>query len=364
MTRSRVLLITPACQGADGLSAYSRLCIDALASVADLEVCSLGESDDRDRPLPSGVHSFFAGGRKSRLALRGLRRTLNPPDLVFCTHVNVAPVAVPMTYFGATLVVSLLGVEAWRPLRPRERFAVRRANLLVAISQHTINGFRAANPALATAPAEVCHLCLPNDPPSDAESARAEGSPDEPPANHPYALIVARMASEERYKGHDLLLEIWPEVLHAVPTARLLIAGGGDDRPRLVSKRDALGLQHAVEFLGRVVDQELGRLYERCAFFVMPSRHEGFGLVFLEAMRAGKPCIGAVGAASEIIEHEQTGFVFDSIDRAAIHDACIKLFTDPELAARLGESGRRRERDVFSRSAFRSRLLKLLKLAT
>ena len=85
------------------------------------------------------------------------------------------------------------------------------------------------------------------------------------------------------------------------PDAVLAIAGDGDDRPRLEARVAALGITRAVRFLGRVDDDRLDELYRECRLFVMPSRDEGFGLVFLEAMRAGKPCIGGRGAASEII---------------------------------------------------------------
>jgi phosphatidyl-myo-inositol dimannoside synthase len=349
----RVLLLTPACQGFDGLSAYSRLCIDALAeSDCELEVWSLAGVDDREHPLPKGVRSFFADGSKKRFAWRGLKSTVRPPDVVFCTHVNMAPITLPMMALGVRLVVSLLGVEAWKPLRFRERWAVKRAKRLVAISQFTADGFRAANPELKTVAAEVCHLCLPGSPKDRIEK----------PSNvsKPFAMIVARMAAEERYKGHDLLLDIWKEVREQTPMARLVVAGDGDDRGRLEAKRDALGLQGSVEFLGRVSDDELHLLYRDCAFFVMPSRGEGFGLVFLEAMRAGKACIGAIGSASEIIVHGESGFVFDAGDRTSIRDACIRLFNDPELAARLGENGRRREAEVFNRESFGKRLRELV----
>jgi phosphatidyl-myo-inositol dimannoside synthase len=366
VTRKRVLLLTPACQGADGLSAYSRLCIGALTETSDLEVWSLAESVDRERPLPQGVTRFFAAGSKRRFALRGLKRIVSPPDVIFCTHLNMAPIALPMVMRGARLVVSLLGVEAWRPLRWRERIAVKRAKLLVAISQHTIEGFHASNPNLRQVPIEVCHLCLAEEEPSDGGTRGIVPPYEVPPHGEsqseqaPFALIVARMASEERYKGHDLLLEIWPEVRRHVAAAKLVIVGSGDDKSRLEAKRDALGLQGAVEFAGRVSDEELHRLYRDCRYFVMPSRHEGFGLVFLEAMRAGKPCIGAIGSASEIIEHEKTGFVFDADDRANIQAACIRLVANPDLAARMGELGRRREAEKFSRTTFRRRLTELV----
>jgi len=157
-----------------------------------------------------------------------------------------------------------------------------------------------------------------------------------------------------------MLLEIWPEVRQRIPDVRLVVVGGGDDRPRLEAKRDGLGLKKSVQFLGRVSDDELHRLYRQCAYFVMPSQHEGFGLVFLEAMRVGKACIGAKGSASEIIVHGETGFVFEADDRAGVRDACIHLFADPTLAARMGGAGREREAEQFSREAFRKRLCDLV----
>ena len=103
-------------------------------------------------------------------------------------------IALPMMAAGAKLVVSLLGVEAWRPLRLREHFTVGRAKLLVAISQHTIDGFHAANPKLKDVPISVCHLCLPDEG-NFADGTRGKNNFSQ----EPFALIVARMASEERY---------------------------------------------------------------------------------------------------------------------------------------------------------------------
>src|SRR4029453_732733 len=97
-------------------------------------------------------------------------------------------------------------------------------------------------------------------------------------------------------------------VVARFPSARLVIAGDGDDRRRLEQKAAALGLGGRVSFLGYVTEERLHQLYARCAFFVMPSgRLEGFGLAFLEAMRAGKACIGGAGAAEEVIENGVTG---------------------------------------------------------
>jgi phosphatidyl-myo-inositol dimannoside synthase len=175
-------------------------------------------------------------------------------------------------------------------------------------------------------------------------------------------LIVARMAAEERYKGHDLLLELWPRIQAEIPEATLVIAGDGNDRSRLTAKAGDLGLKEAVTFLGRVSDETLLALYRRCAVFVMPSPHEGFGLVFLEAMRAGTACIGGVGATAEVIEHGVTGLIVDPRQPDRVREALLLLLRDSACRLRMGVAGAVRFARYFTAKQFQQRLLVLLEL--
>src|SRR5262249_46190892 len=143
------------------------------------------------------------------------------------------------------------------------------AGRLVAISAHTARAFKAANPSFGDVPVEVCHPGLP---PSGDHS----GGP-----GNLAALIVGRMSASEADKGHEQLLRLWPRVLQRHGGAELWMVGDGDDRPRLEALASQLGIGGAVTFTGCVSDAELDRRYRRCRFFVMPSRHEGFGLVFV-----------------------------------------------------------------------------------
>src|SRR5262249_26087317 len=158
----------------------------------------------------------------------------------------------------------------------------------LANSAHTARRFVEANPAFGGRSIGVCHLGAPDEVDDGAGPETADG-----PAPG-FALIVGRMAAAERYKGHDLLLDVWPKVAAAVPDARMVVVGGGDDRARLEARAAALG--GGVVFAGSLAPAALARRYRECAFFVMPSRGEGFGIVYLEAMRAGKACIGGAGA--------------------------------------------------------------------
>ena len=106
-------------------------------------------------------------------------------------------------------------------------------------------------------------------------------------------LTVARLDARERYKGVDQLIEAMPAVLQTVPAARLRIVGTGSDLPRLKELAARLGVADSVEFAGFVDDEHLRAAYRDCALFALTSSGEGFGIVFLEAMAHGKPCLGA-----------------------------------------------------------------------
>jgi phosphatidyl-myo-inositol dimannoside synthase len=360
-TRAGYLVVTPGVTGTDGIARVSGLVVRALESAsagiaAPVDVLSMG---DGAGPGALGrVALSGAAGRKLRFIGLALRRALagpRPSD-VLCLHLRLIPVARLVTGARGRLTVFLHGIEAWKPLGPLERWALGRADALVANSEHTARRFRRANPGFSERPIAVCHLGV------GAVDATESATMSARDVAGPFALIVGRLAGSERYKGHDVLLDLWPKIRDAVPDARLVVAGDGDDRARLEAKAAALG--PPVRFLGRVSDQTLDALYRDCAFFVMPSRDEGFGLVFLEAMRAGKACIGGAGAAAEVIEDGVTGLVVDATDEGEIEKAVVRLFLEPETRARMGGAGAERVARGFTEAHFRRRFRAILGLHT
>jgi glycosyltransferase involved in cell wall biosynthesis len=120
------------------------------------------------------------------------------------------------------------------------------------------------------------------------------------------------------------LIEAMPAIRAALPAATLRIVGRGDDLPRLHALRNQLGLTaDAVEFLGYVDDKRLATELRSCRLFALPSKNEGFGLVFLEAMAHGRPCLGArAGGVPEVIT-ANTGALVDYGDVTALAAAAI-----------------------------------------
>ncbi len=292
------------------------------------------------------------GGSRARLTVAVIARLLRSggrPALYF-DHVGPArSLALVPAALLPRYAVQLHGIEIWRRLSADRRRVLERATFLVANSAYTAERAREFLPAryrmrVVLLGIEPIVLVGPFD---RAVLERAgEG----------YALIVGRTAGQDRYKGHDELLEVWPAVLQRLPGARLVVAGSGSDLARLRAKASALGLGEAVCFTGQVDPATLGELYRRAAVFAMPSGLEGFGLVYPEAMAAAKPCIALAGTApAEIVVDGETGRLVPEADPPALAAALVELLGDPARARALGEAGRRRYERDFTARAFERR---------
>jgi glycosyltransferase involved in cell wall biosynthesis len=169
------------------------------------------------------------------------------------------------------------------------------------------------------------------------------------------------MGRGDTYKGIETTLVAFARVWRARPASALVVVGEGEDRPRLMSVARDLGIGEQVRFTGAISDDELRRLYERCAFFVLPSKKEGFGLVYLEAMAAGKAVLAArATAVPEIVIDRESGELVPYDDVEALQESMARLFADPELAASYGARGLRQVESEFSFERYRAAIARAL----
>jgi phosphatidyl-myo-inositol dimannoside synthase len=156
-------------------------------------------------------------------------------------------------------------------------------------------------------------------------------------------LNVGRMDSNSRYKGQDELLLGFPKINETFPESQLVLAGDGNDRQRIMDLGNSLPVEyhHRIFIPGFVSQELLDILYQSCYLFAMPSSGEGFGLVYLEAMARGKPCLGSkLDAARCIIQDGETGLLVDDPrSPEKIADLIIELLNDSSRAFRLGKAG-------------------------
>jgi len=248
--------------------------------------------------------------------------------------------------------IFLHGIEAWCPLSAREKRLLRDADLRIANSEYTARRVMREHDDIGEVVA--CPLAL-----RPHAIRPAAGTVLDPGPRA--VLVVGRMLSTERYKGHDQLLESWPAVVAAVPDARLVVVGDGDDRSRLERKAAALGLASSVIFTGFVPDEVLHALFERAAVFALPSRGEGFGLVYLEAMARHLPCVGSIhDAGAEVIVDHVTGRLVDQADLANMSATLVALLRDPALRRQMGDAGFRRLSTHFGFERFSRQIAQLL----
>lgn len=283
-----------------------------------------------------------------RHALRLGRRA----DFLVCAHLHHLPLAWLVRSVSPRLRYCLVahGIEVWRPYTWLESRALLGAHRILCVSEYTrrqMLRFLPALPAdrLIVVPNTLDPFFGPelNDPVSQTPSAR------------PRILTVGRLSSTDIYKGFDTLIEAMPLIRREYPTARLRLVGKGDDQSRLAAIASNLNVAGAVDFLGPLSDEDLRAEYAACDLFALPSRKEGFGLVYLEAMTYGKPCIAArAGGAPEVI-NDRVGSLVDYgniPDLAAAVDDLVRSPRDSDVVRRHAAS--------FAFPAFRRRLADVL----
>lgn len=178
-------------------------------------------------------------------------------------------------------------------------------------------------------------------------------------------LTVARLVES---KGHDLVIRSLPQVLERFPDTVYKIVGSGPQEAALKRLAEELNISDHVIFAGEVDEGSLAAHYRGCDVFVLASRQiprrgevEGFGIVFLEAGALSKPVIGSrSGGIPDAVEDVVNGLLVEPENPDAIAEAVIRLFSDSDLARRMGEAGKMRSEREFSTAVFSRRLKDVL----
>jgi phosphatidylinositol alpha-1,6-mannosyltransferase len=251
----------------------------------------------------------------------------------------------------ARVIQVLHGIEAWRTQDWLTRRLLGHVDLFLSDSDHTWRRFLEYNPGLHRAAHRTLRLGL--------DEPVAGHVP--PPADPPSVLMVSRLLRSEDYKGHREVIAAWPQVLRHEPGAELWIAGEGDLQPDLGEDVRRGGLESRIRFLGRISEAEKQERLAQCRCLVMPSRGEGFGLVYLEAMRLGRPCLtGDRDSGRELVNPPEAGMAVDPADGPALAAAIVRLLARGTEWDSWSVQARRRYEEQFTAEQFRRRLVATL----
>jgi phosphatidyl-myo-inositol dimannoside synthase len=329
----------------------------------DLVLLSLNDLPESHRASLGDKEFVFTGyeRNKSRFTAAAVRAASRQGKIVLAGHPNLGPVVEAMRIAAPRLrtIISTHGVEVWERLPALRRLALRRASMVLAPSQDTAN--HVAEQQVRRERIRVLPWAL--DPefeaiPLDAPQGRL-------PHGYPEGrviLTVGRWLAKERYKGMDTLITALPRLLPKWPELQLLAVGEGDDRVWLEELAEKNGVNRHIHFLSGLTYEELAACYSACEIFALPSRGEGFGLVYLEAMARGKPVIGgAHGGAPEVIDDGVTGYLVPHGDTVQLATSIETLLSDPPMAQKMGGRGRQRVERDFKFNVFAKSLKKILR---
>lgn len=310
---------------------------------------SLAAWDNPVEARPTG-----ASGRKLRFMRLGLGAAQSA-DCVVVGHMHLAPAAWLAKRLGRIrrYVVVLHGIEAWKRATLAQRFGLRHADVVVATTRYTAQTCAEVN-GLPSQNFKVIPLC--------AEPTPAIPDPDFVLDGAFPILFVGRLAQTEKYKGLETLMQAVVRLIEAQVPCKLHVIGDGADRPRLQAVALSFGLtDNTIRFHGRVSDAVLQAAYASAKVFAMPSAKEGFGIVFLEAMRHGVVCIGgAHGGTPEVLQDGIEGYLVTHGDVETLAKRLATLASDTHARQAIAAAGRARFEADFRAPSFTRRWVTML----
>lgn len=354
----RVLLILPDLRNPQfkgGIQVFNNYLVAALRRLGfELRIISVNDrAQDASPEMPELIPCNRGRHVRKAIAAAQLFRQAMAfrPEFILCGHLNFTPVcAAASRLLKIPFITITHGVELWNPPANLLRTLAAGARI-ISVSRYTRGLVLEKLPGFPPERAVVFQntfdpdVFVPREKSPELMSELGLSRDDK------VILTICRLAQSEQLKGYDKVIRVLPEVLRAVPEARYVLGGRGDDVPRIEGLISELGLEGRVIMPGFVSADRLVDFFNLADVFVMPSKKEGFGIVFLEAMSCGKPVIaGNKDGSMDAVQDGKLGIAIDPDDPAALREAIITVLTG-KGEARLYDPQRIR-RDVIEAFGF------------
>ena len=263
----------------------------------DVNVYSMYDTNiDRDSRYITKQQFRGFKEQRTRFVLRSIIKGFFS-DIVILSHINLLFIAYIINAISPSTRIILYahGIEVWRKISNKKRNFLSTKCEVWAVSEFTSIQLQ----QIHKIPSK-CITVLPNclDPfleiPDYFEKPLVLLHRYRLSESQPVLFTLSRLSSYELYKGYDMVLEILPYLITQYPTIQYLLAGQADikEKKRLEELVKTLKITNHVSFIGFIPDEELSDYFRLADIFIMPSRKEGFGIVFIEAAACGCKIIG------------------------------------------------------------------------
>ncbi len=293
---------------------------------------------DNEKDIKSALH--FKTLNSSKLAaFKYVIGNAKKFDTFVFAHVNLAPLAIAVHILNskARIIFCTHGIEIWKRLPKHTEWIMNKSTVLT-VSNFSMNELKKYNIQLKDI--RLFPNCI-------------KVKTDDVILSNPFnpdnynILSVTRLSSSERLKGIDTVIRTLPLLKEKLTTIKYSVIGKGEDVERLQKLAKDLGVSKYVDFLGFVDDVDA--YYQHCDIFTLPSKKEGFGIVYLEAMQFKKPVIAVnYGGPTDVILDEKTGFLCEYDDTQCLRKRIEQLHDNESAAQKIGEYGYQRLIENFT----------------
>lgn len=285
---------------------------DSIKNEGIVQICSMyDKQQDAFSNLYFPAENFRGFGINKLQFIKEMVRAGTKSNVVILSHINLLLIGWLIKKVSPHTKIILLahGIEIWYPLNARKRKMLQRCDKILSVSSYTNNKIIEVH-GLAKEKCAVLNNCL--DPflplPSFQKKNEALLKKYGFSATDKILITLTRLSSKERYKGYDKVIEAIADLKIKYPDIKYIIAGIYDSREKLFVDTliNELEIQNAVVLPGYIQEEELEDHFAMSDMYVMPSKKEGFGIVFIEAMYYGLPVIAGNtdGSADALLQGE------------------------------------------------------------
>lgn len=294
------------------------------------------QTDLDERYFPASAFKGF-GRRKAAFVLQSIHQGTQSA-IVILSHINLLSVgyAIKQLHPKTNLVLLAHGIEVWQSMPMWKRRMLKACDLILPVSEFTRNKMIKVH-GVAKGRLTVINNCLdPFLPPClKKEKSRKLLQRYGFTTEHKILFTLTRLSFKERYKGYDEVMMAVKSLKKEEPNLRYLIAGNYDTREKVRLDRivEQQGLQNEIVFAGFIPDEELAEHFSLADAYIMPSRKEGFGIVFIEALYYGLPVIaGNVDGSVDAVANGEMGFLVNPDNPVQIKSAVKQILQNKKRA--------------------------------
>ncbi len=332
---------------------------NTLQTNSKMAVCSMYDFDEDAVDNPYFPTEYFCGYGIHKLDfIQAMVRKGMQYDTLILSHINLLPIAWLLKKLQPKKKIILLahGIEIWYPISRRRNKMLQLCDALFCVSAYTAEAVSKAHnyPATKT---KVLNNCLDPFMPLPQQNLNTDRLLKKYGLQRDDQILMTlcRLSSKERYKGYEKVILAMAALKETFPNLKYVIAGSADEGEKLMI--EALirtnNLEGKVILAGYIKDEELEAHFKMCSIYIMPSKGEGFGVVFLEAMYFGLPVIaGNLDGSVDALDKGNLGFLIDPNNNNAIQNAIKEILEAPKKY----QPNQERMKELFSYEVYKFKL--------